>query len=247
MKKVLLALVALGGVVVVACNDDDAAPGSVLAETGSDSGVDAPSCATSGIAELGRRACVPAAAKANAPLSIELEGSGCGSCYETYSCAVSVEGSAITISLRAEGCTPANALCDASCVAPRAVCAIPALVAGTYQVTATGEPSREVPRDLVVADGATETRCELGVPTGTVDLTPFSRSCTVETDCVAVTTDTCSPCACPTEAIAKSEQSRFDGAARAASSQCVPRDTQVVCAACPQATVTCGGGVCAIR
>lgn len=247
MKKVLLALVAFVGVVVVACSDDDAAPGNVLAETASDAGADAASCTTSGIAELGRRACVPAAAKANAPLSIELEGSGCGSCYETFSCAVSVEGTAITVSLRAQGCTPANALCDASCVAPRATCALPALAAGTYVVTAAGEPARTTPRQLVVADDATQTSCAISATPGPVDLTSFARTCAVDADCVAVRTDVCAACTCPTEAIAKSDQARFDGASRAASSQCFPRET-LICGACPSTSAACGaGGRCEIR
>ena len=88
---------------------------------------------------------------------------------------------------------------------------------------------------LFAASGAIVAAC--GGPT-TLDVGRYDRSCTVSSDCVAVTTDAC--CGCPTVAINKTDLTRYEEDLQAASKNC-GACTEKPCA---PVLAVCAGGLC---
>lgn len=238
MRFVVPALTLLG--LVAACSSSD------------DADTSAPACAQQ--AQPGNRACVPGTAKSSTPLTIALDlTSGCLPCFTTMKpCAVSMQGTAITVGMRTETCTPAgDQACPAVCGFASSTCEIPALPAGIYSVTIEGETARDAPRRLHVADDASATSCALPFPAPSstpIDLTGLATDCTTDADCVAVSATVCALCTCPSAAIAASAKDDFDASYRAASSQCAPPSENVACGACESKKPVCNAaGACELR
>lgn len=197
-----------------------AAPdGGLSGDSGNDGG--APACTTASV--IGRRACVPGTAKAGAPLELAIDASdGCLGCFTTLACKVSVAGTTITLEMQATTCPPAgDVACPAVCLVPQTTCSIPALAEGTYDVKVVGDGERPglAPRKLVVAASASATTCTLpqpGTPPTTLDTSTYATSCSEDTDCILATGgDLCTPCKCPTTAIAKTDAEKYAADARA--------------------------------
>ena len=78
------------------------------------------------------RVCLPHRAAENVPLALEAE-EKCGTCSSSIEkCSVTVEGKDVTLSLDGKSCH--NQSCDATCGKRRAVCRLPALPAGRYNI-----------------------------------------------------------------------------------------------------------------
>jgi hypothetical protein len=196
----------------------------------------------------GDRACVPATAQVGAEITIGVDAKdGCLGCFTTFDpCKVVVSGNDITVSMTTRTCPPpGDQACPAICALPGTTCKLPALAAGTYTVSVTGEGARSglPPRQLVVTADAKDTSCKLPQPgmepTPLVD-TGYSKSCSVDTDCQVVTVgNVCQPCKCPNGAIAKSSGDAYAGDYRAAASQCHTDTMGIQCAACAPSKATC--------
>lgn len=195
----------------------------------------------------GDRACVPGTARANTPLELSVAATdGCLGCFTTFEpCQVEVSGTTITIAMRTKTCPPPGAqACPAICALPGTTCQLPALAAGTYEVTVSGEGVRGglPPRQLVITNDATATSCKLPPPDQgePLDGTKYSRSCSVDADCVLATAgNVCQPCRCPDIAIARSASAAYEADFRALVSQCAGQKGAIACAACAPATARC--------
>jgi hypothetical protein len=79
------------------------------------------------------RVCLPHLASENVPLALEAE-EKCGTCSSSIEkCSVTVEGKDVTLSLDGKSCHDA-APCPEACAKRRAVCRLPALPAGRYNI-----------------------------------------------------------------------------------------------------------------
>lgn len=259
MKSSWLVVPAAIATVSLACSDSSSpatptsAPSSAnddtarVVDSGADGGGEICVYATPRAAN---RACVPPGAKAAAPITIDITASspdclGCGEWVEP--CSVKVEGTAITVGMRTSYCRYADdrpITCTLDCKDVKSVCTLPALPAGAYEVRVEGEPPASSPRILYVTAEATATSCHLSASyqpppgPGELDLTSFDKTCTTDTDCLAVVVSTCTACTCPTRAIAKSAKAAYDAAYAAATSQCAPV-SPVACGACEEKHASC--------
>jgi len=236
--------------VVAACGGSVDSTGGGASSSGASGGNGASSGLLGGscspISVDGSRACVPGTAAAHEPIVVEIDDDrGCLPCFTTIdTCAVAVEGNVISLRMAATQCTPSGDLgCPAMCGRPSAKCTLPPLSPGKFLVEVVGEGGRTglVPRELVVADDATETSCSLTVPArGAIDGTKYETSCSTDEDCRAATFgDLCQPCKCPNAAIATSVSNAYAADARAASSQCSGPKGGLACAACPPVVPRC--------
>jgi hypothetical protein len=107
------------------------------------------------------RTCIPRLARAGAPLVLEIE-ERCGSCGTTAeSCAVSLEGRTLTLSLDGKTCEPPpGRACSASCARSRVRCKVPPLDEGRYVVRYADTEGRVDSFDVVSARDAATT-CSL--------------------------------------------------------------------------------------
>jgi hypothetical protein len=193
---------------------------------------------------------VPGTARANAPLTLAIEGDGCFGCGSaSRGCDVALDGIRIVLTLKARTCElPPDLDCPAACEIPLERCAIPALAPGTYEVHMTGAPpSGGEPRTLVVANEATATSCELPhLPPEEVDLSRYDATCEDDIDCaIAFGGDPCAPCPCPSGAIATSDLAAYEADRREARALCSDREA-VACAACAPVKATCDQRTCAM-
>lgn len=198
------------------------------------------------------RACVPGTAAAGAPISIQAEGDanclGCGSTLQP--CDVQVDGSKIKIGLSVKRCPlPPDTGCPAVCMLAIATCTIPPLAAGTYSIELTGgvRSSEDPPRQLVVKDGAGESKCSIPQDgtKPTIEADSFPDTCAVDDDCTLVTEgDLCQPCSCPNEAIAKTALDAYQSKARALQSLCKSGGGAPSCAPCQEKKARCTGSKC---
>lgn len=79
------------------------------------------------------RACLPRLAAENAPLALEIE-ERCTTCSASVErCTVTASGKVITLSLDGKSC-PVHRECSEVCSKRRAVCRLPALSAGRYEI-----------------------------------------------------------------------------------------------------------------
>lgn len=238
--RVLVVAFGVSGLMAACSSDaDDATPST-------------PACTEQ--AQLANRACVPGTAKANVPLTIAVDlTTGCLPCFTKMKpCAVSMQGTAITIGMRTETCKPAgDQACPAICAFPSTTCELPALPAGIYSVTLEGETEPNAPRRLFVADDAVATSCALAVPSPSnlpLDIGGLSTRCTTDADCMAAAASVCAPCTCPSVAIAKTEEDAYDAISREARSQCGPAMEILGCGACEDRKPACNAsGACELR
>jgi hypothetical protein len=138
-----------------ACGSDPPPPQIPLARLGTDRCVAYP-------AQPIDRTCLPRLAAENTPLALEVE-ERCGSCSSSIEkCAVTVAGKDITLSLDGRSCR-VDEPCNASCTKNRAVCRLPALSAGRYNVRYADADGRVEPLEIG-AGGVT--KCALDEPSG---------------------------------------------------------------------------------
>lgn len=79
------------------------------------------------------RMCLPHVANENVPLALEVE-ERCGTCSSSVErCTVTVEGKDVTVSLDGQSCHRTDP-CPETCSKRRAVCRVPALPAGRYNI-----------------------------------------------------------------------------------------------------------------
>jgi hypothetical protein len=194
------------------------------------------------------RACVPGTAKANAAITIEVDGEGCTGCGSSLlPCKVDVTGTTIAITLEVRTCPlPENQACPAVCGVPSATCTIPPLAAGDYTIQLAGggaRTSEDPVRRLVVTANATATSCDIpdDRKTPTISAAEYPQACTGDQDCVLVTQgDVCQPCACPSGAISKTSIETYESDLRARQSLCSSRGGAVDCAPCQTVKAHCG-------
>jgi hypothetical protein len=233
----------LAGLFCVACGGTTS---SSPADGGSDSV--APGCVDQAL--QGRHACVIGRAKANAPLTLQMDADGCVVCGATLlPCSVEVSGTTITVGLSERRCPlPPGVECAADCALPRSKCELPPLPPGAYRVVVQGLPvSSEGPtRTLVVEDGATDTACQLDFGLRkALAASDFPQACTTAEDCALVVEgDQCDACACATGAVAKTALPNYEAAARERASQCYSAAAGS-CAPCIQRQAACLMGKCA--
>lgn len=238
MKRalMLLALAACGGKLAIPSDDGG-------------SGVpDGTGTCNAGVALPATRACVPGVARSDTPLSIDIDTTvGCLPCGATLDpCSVSVDGNTITVGMSAQVCQTDPRRCPRICLIPATTCALPALPAGSYEVKVVGEGDNGLPRQLVVSDEATETRCELVQPppsVGPFDLSRYDDTCTTVDDCTVVPSLLCRPCACEDTGIARRAVDAYTTDFRAATSQCPPQPAGA-CAPCSPRIAACRAGRC---
>ncbi len=203
----------------------------------------------------GTRACVPGLAKANAPITIKMETTGCSStCGGTFTepCEVSVSGDVVTLKASVKRCQLKEPKpCPAVCEVPQIDCTIPPLAAGSYRVKLVGEivNSESAPRQLVVAANGDASSCTFpnnGTPPPIV-ASDYANTCTSANDCLAVVTgDVCGVCQCPNAAIAKSSSEKYEADVRASQSVCRSEGT-ASCAPCETTTPACVNGKCVLN
>ena len=242
--SLLLVLLACGGSTSATGTDGGTGTGEGGTSGGTSGG--GGSCTTATLP--GDRACVPSTAQAGVPLTIAVDAKdGCLGCFTTFDpCAVDVAGTDITVSMKTKTCPPpGDQACPAICALPGTTCQLPALAAGTYTLTVTGEGPRTglVARTLVVTADAKATSCALPMP-GTnpspLDATGYSTSCSVDAECALATFgDVCQPCKCVNGAIAKSASEAYAGDYRAQASQCHTDKSGIQCAACAPVKAVC--------
>jgi hypothetical protein len=175
----------------------------------------------------------------------------CGDGSKT-TCKVLVAGMAITLSLEVEQCVTSGTAfkaAPAQCSLRAVDCAIPALGAGSYAVTVKGNALQDLaPGQLVVAADGTQTACALqapGVVPPPVTLDAYSRACTVDTDCEAVTAgNPCEACSCSTDAIAKADLPKYQSDYADAKAKCALGPPRPDCAACLNRAVQCASQKC---
>jgi hypothetical protein len=79
------------------------------------------------------RMCLPHVASENVPLALEVE-EKCGTCSSSIEkCSITVEGKDITVSLDGKSCH-GQGPCPETCAKRHAICRIPALPAGRYNI-----------------------------------------------------------------------------------------------------------------
>jgi hypothetical protein len=197
----------------------------------------------------GNRACVPGTARANAPITVEVDATdGCLGCDASLEpCRVSVVGERITLAMTARVCQRDDGReCPAVCMIPSVTCALPALPPGAYTVDVAGEGQRIPPRTLVVATEASETSCALASPGSPSELdgAKYPRACSTDDDCMLATFgNACQPCHCPSAAITKGASDEYaleyEAERRARSSQCATRADGIACGACAPVKAEC--------
>ena len=72
-----------------------------------------------------------------------------------------------------------------------------------------------------------------------VDTEPFRLKCTRNTECIAVASTVCKPCACVDTAISSSQRATFAAVYQAMSARCPPVGEVVDCEACAPMTPVC--------
>lgn len=230
-------------VVAVGCTGgpSDAAGGSSGSSGGSSSGdppnlSDAGQTCNAGTLQ-GERVCVPGAAKANAPITVQAVAvGGCVGCGTTITgCKVEVAGKNITVSIESRSCTPAG-VCNEACAIPQVTCTIPGLAAGSYRLDFGGGGPKG--RQLEVTEDASASSCTLPQTTdGNISADDFPKSCNPgEPDqCELIAEGSaCSPCrACPTRAVSASAVGSVDAKYRELRAACVGDLGAPACAACP--------------
>lgn len=103
------------------------------------------------------RVCLPHRASENQPLALEAE-EKCGTCSSSLEkCTVTVEGKDVTLSLDGKSCH--NQSCGETCAKRRAICRVPALPAGRYNIRYADAEGRV--EHLEVGPGGTA-KCTLG-------------------------------------------------------------------------------------
>lgn len=103
------------------------------------------------------KVCLPHVASENVPLALEAE-EKCGTCSATIEkCTVTVEGKDVTLSLDGKTCHNA-APCPETCAKRRAICRLPALPAGRYNIRYADSEGRV--EHLEVGPGGTA-KCSL--------------------------------------------------------------------------------------
>jgi hypothetical protein len=227
-------------------NGTSSSSGSGIGDESSDGG----SCATPEVASS--RACVPKRAKANAPLTIEIEGDGCLACgAETGACDVAVDGQKVTLTLHSKQCAVPAGGCSKECRLAKTTCAIPALAQGTYRLElgATVRASTDEVRSLVVEAAGTDASCTLPVgPPPPIDPTPSQKQCTTGNDnecTLVIEGDVCKPCLCATAAIAVSARSDYEAEINARRAACDTGHGSPSCIACLQTHVAkCVANTC---
>lgn len=126
---------------------------SFLALTsGCDGGTGSPLCQSSSDAQPAAEFCAPPRIAAGQALRLQLR-EQCGGCTRrTLRCEATVIGTAVKLKLVGEVCMlPPNQACPAICSVTAFDCAVPALNAGTYQVSAEGSAT---PTVTMIADAA---------------------------------------------------------------------------------------------
>lgn len=80
----------------------------------------------------------------------------------------------------------------------------------------------------------------------TLDAKDYSKTCSVDADCVAVYLGPgCQVCGCTNDAINVSSKAKYDADAKAVASACPPRvGPTPLCAACEQPVAVCTAGSC---
>lgn len=230
-------LVGLSALLAIACGgsvdgggaSSSGGAGSTSSSSGGSSGGSSSGGGTCTTAAVnGNRACVPGTARANAPITVDVDATdGCLGCFTKLEpCKVSVAGDRIVLAMSATTCPPqGDVACPAVCMIPSVKCTIPALAAGTYTVEVAGEGVRTnpSPRTLVVGDAGADS-CTLlspGTPPPPFDATKYGTSCSIDDDCTpARMGDPCKVCACPDTAIAKADAAKYQSDYRAGTSQC---------------------------
>lgn len=219
-----MSLAACGGALV---EDDGGSSGSSGSNTGDpispswpegSGGASGDACGTSNIALA--TVCVPGEAKAGAPITLGVEGSGEWCVTSPMTCRVSVTGTTLVLSTVADQCGD-DENCDTRALG---ACTTPPLAAGTYEVRFDGVWSAGpggATRSLVVTEDATDTFCALTFENNELEADAFARTCEVDDDCtLAYEGELCTWCFCPNTAIAKSAEPAYAKELRARSSQC---------------------------
>jgi hypothetical protein len=200
------------------------------------------------------RACVPKRAKANAPLTIEIEGDGCLACGATPgTCDVAVDEALkkVLLTLRSRQCAVPAEGCTKECRKAKTTCAIPPLAVGTYRLElGMGvRVSTDEVRTLLVEAAGSDASCTL--PAGEpppIDPTPSQKQCTPGNDAectLVIEGDVCKPCLCPTDAIAVSAKPDYDAEINARRAACDSGSGSPSCIACIQShDAKCVAGTC---
>ena len=110
--------------------------------------------------------------------------------------------------------------------------------------------SGDEPRSIVVAENGSATSCTLPFgPPQPISATDFSQSCTTGNDaeCTLVAEgDVCTPCSCPSAAIATSALEAYSAEVRSRRATCTSPVDSPACAACVATTsAKCVAGKCA--
>jgi hypothetical protein len=152
----VLGAIGLGGLGVVACDPGDAAPPQIaLARP------PAPGTCSAWTGQPVDRSCLPRMARAGSPLVLEVE-ARCGACGTTAeSCAVTLEGRTLTLSLDGKTCEPPPGVaCSEACARNRVRCKVPPLDEGRYLVRYADTGGRVDSLDVVSTRDAA-TACSL--------------------------------------------------------------------------------------
>lgn len=126
-------------------------------------GTSAPMCTATMDAQAAAEFCAPAMIAANQELQLQLR-EQCGGCTKrAQSCAVTVTGQTVKLKLVGQVCTlPEDVACPAICSVSTFNCKVPALLPGTYRVSAEGST---MPETMMVTDERiSATACTVSTP-----------------------------------------------------------------------------------